>query len=462
MDPLFGTLADFDALLAAAHAQGLRVILDLVPAHTSDQHPWFQEARSSRDAPRRDWYLWHDGAPGGGPPNNWLSRFGGPAWEWDAATGQYYLHSFAREQPDLNWRNPAVEAAMCDVMRFWLDRGVDGFRVDVMAGLLHDAQFRDNPPNPDWRPGMPAHLAFREVHSRNQPDAHAIIARMRRLVAAYPGDRVLIGELYVPVADLMRYYGPSLDEAHLPFNFQLITLPWNGRVLRAAVDEYEAALPRGAWPNWVLGNHDRPRIASRVGRPAARLAALLLLTLRGTPTWYYGDELGMEDVPVPPEQAHDPVARIALGKGLGRDPERSPMQWSAAPHAGFSTVTPWLPLAADYQEANVAAEQADPHSHLALVRALLALRRATPALHAGAYAPVDAGHPDIFAYLRTAGRDRVLVVLNLGTEASTCPLGGLGTTGTILAATGMARQGAVPLAAVPLGPHEGLVIRCAP
>lgn len=460
VDPLFGTLADGDRLIAAAHARDLRIILDFVPDHTSDQHPWFVESRASRDNPRRDWYLWHDPAPGGGPPNNWLSHFGGSAWEWDAATGQYYLHSFVREQPDLNWRNPAVEAAMFAALRFWLERGVDGFRVDVMAGLLHDDQWRDDPPNPDYVPGTDPYFTYLPIYSRNRPEAHAIIARMRRLVDQYPGDRVLIGEIYLPNAELMPYYGPSLDEAHLPFNFQLIALPWSGAAIRAAVDAYEAALPPGGWPNWVLGNHDRHRLASRVGAAQARVGALLLLTLRGTPTWYYGDELGLPDVPIPLAQVQDPWELNVPGLGLGRDPERTPMQWDAGPYAGFSTAPPWLPVSADYALINVAAEDADPASFLSFCRALLALRRATPALATGSYRSLDAADPAVFAYLREDAGARLLVVLNLGAEPHTCALPDPGGTATILLSTRMDRQGTAELSALSLRPDEGLLLRC--
>jgi alpha-glucosidase len=461
VDPIYGTLADFDALLAAAHARNLRVILDLVPDHTSDQHPWFREARASRDNPKHDWYLWRDPAPGGGPPNNWLSNFGGSAWEWDAATGQYYLHSFVVEQPDLNWRNPAVQAAMFDVMRFWLDRGIDGFRVDVIHGILKDAEWRDNPPNPAWREGMDPYQSQLQIYSRNRPDSHAIIAQMRSLLDSYPGDRVLIGEVYAPNAELMVYYGPNLDEAHLPFNFQLITLPWNAVTVQEAVDAYEAALPPGGWPNWVLGNHDRHRVASRVGPAQARVAMLLLLTLRGTPTLYYGDELGMTDVPIPPTYVQDPWEKNVPGIGLGRDPERTPMQWDASAYAGFSPVHPWLPVAADYATVNVAAEEADPASMLAFTRALLALRRATPALAVGTYRSLPSGDAAVFAYMREAGPDRLLIVLNLSHDLRRVALAPPGRPAPLLLSTLADRSGTVDLAALDLRPDEGIVVRIA-
>jgi alpha-glucosidase len=412
--PLFGTLEDFDRLVQAAHARGLRVILDFVPNHSSDQHPWFLESRASRDNPKRDWYIWRDPAPDGGPPNNWLSNFGGPAWTLDEATGQYYYHAFLPEQPDLNWRNPEVVEAMLDVLRFWLDRGVDGFRVDVIWHLVKDADFRDNPPNPHWTEAERPYDSQVHVHTTDQPEVHAVITRMRRLFDEYR-ERVLIGEIYLPVERLVAYYGRDESGVHLPFNFQLILAPWDARHIARLIDEYEAALPEGGWPNWVLGNHDQHRIASRVGPAQARVAAMLLLTLRGTPTLYYGDEIGMRDVPIPPERVHDPFEKNVPGKGLGRDPERTPMQWSPAPNAGFTTGEPWLPIADDWRETNVEAERDDPRSTLSLYRRLMDLRRGEPALEVGRFQAV-AAEGDVLAYVRRAraGESSFLVVLNLG------------------------------------------------
>ena len=292
IDALFGSLEDFDELVASAHARRIKVILDFVPNHTSDRHPWFLESRSSRANPKRDWYIWRDGKADGSLPNNWLSQFGGPAWTFDAATGQYYLHSFLREQPDLNWRNPAVREAMYDVLRFWLERGVDGFRVDVIWLLIKDAALCDNPLNPNYRPTEPGIHRVLQLHSSDQPEIHDVIAEMRAIVDRYD-ERVLIGEIYLPIEKLVAYYGKDLGGAHLPFNFQLIHATWRAPVIAKLVIDYEGALPAGGWPNWVLGNHDQPRIAARVGEAQARVAAMLLLTLRGTPTMYYGDEIGI-------------------------------------------------------------------------------------------------------------------------------------------------------------------------
>ncbi|KMO32530.1 alpha-amylase family glycosyl hydrolase [Methylobacterium aquaticum] len=415
IDPLFGTLADFDALVAEAHRRRLRVIMDFVPNHTSQEHPWFREARASRDNPKRDWYIWRDPAPDGGPPNNWISNFGGPAWTLDPATGQYYYHAFLREQPDLNWRNPQVRAAMMDVLRFWLDRGVDGFRVDVIWHLMKDEQLRDNPVNPDYQPGEPEIDRLLQIHSADQPEVMEVIAEMRAVLADYDA-RVLIGEIYLPLERLVAYYGVDLSGAHLPFNFQLIQTPWHAEAVARLIAEYEAALPAGGWPNWVLGNHDRPRIAARVGEAQARVAAVLLLTLRGTPTLYYGDEIGLSRVPIPPERVRDPWEHNEPGRG--RDPERTPMQWAPGLHAGFSTVEPWLPLDPQAQSRNVELLRDDPASILTLHRRLIALRREHPALSVGAYRAVSVSG-EVLVYERLHGDTVIRVALNFGHESCT-------------------------------------------
>jgi alpha-glucosidase len=425
VDPRFGSLADFDALVADVHRAGLRVILDFIPNHCSEQHPWFQEARSSRDNPRRDWFIWQDPRPDGGPPNNWLAEFGGSAWQLEEATGQYYLHSFLKEQPDLNWRNPEVRRALCDVLRFWVARGVDGFRVDAIHHLFKDTELRDNPKNPDYRPGMGPRRQLIRRYTTDLPEVHAAAREMRAALGdtasgdvarGRDGERLLIGEAYLPFDRLMLYYGEQLDGFHLPFNFHLIQTRWDAALLRPMIASYEAHLPPGAWPNWVLGNHDRSRIASRVGPAQARVAALLLCTLRGTPTLYYGDELGMRDVPIAPEQVHDPFEKNVPGLGLGRDPERTPMQWSAGKYAGFSSAKPWLPVAADHPQVNVERQEKDPDSLLRLYRALLTLRRAEPALAIGSYAELDVP-PPLLGYLRQHGQRQLGVLLNLSASA---------------------------------------------
>ena len=414
VDPLFGTLADFDALVESAHARDIKLILDLVPNHTSDQHPWFVESRKHCHGPKRDWYIWRDPNPEGGPPNNWLSNFGGSAWEYDPASGQYYYHAFLKEQPDLNWRNPEVRNAIYDVMRFWLERGVDGFRVDVIWHLMKDATFRDNPVNPAYQQGRPEIERLLQLHSADQPEVHGVIAEMRRLIERYPG-RVLIGEIYLPVNRLVAYYGEELSGAHLPFNFQLIHAGWNARTLAAMIHEYESTLPKGGWPNWVLGNHDQHRVATRVGAEQARVAAMLLLTLRGTPTLYYGDEIGMEDVPIPPGRARDPWELREPGLGVGRDPQRTPMQWDDTVNSGFTTGQPWLPLSSRYARCNVAKLASEKGSILRLYRDLINLRRRFSALSTGGFRLIFKG-PDILAYERFDENGCFQVYLNLTRE----------------------------------------------
>jgi len=452
--PLFGTLEDFNRLVGEAHRRDIRVILDYVPNHTSDQHPWFVASRSGRDNAKRDWYVWRDAKLDGSPPNNWVSHFGGGAWTRDEASGQYYLHSFLKEQPDLNWRNPEVVSAMLDVLRFWLERGVDGFRVDVMWETVKDAKLHDNPPNPGYVEGK-THPYFKVLpqYNHDQPEVHQVVRQMRSVLDEYE-DRVLIGEIYLPVPRLVAYYGENGDGCHMPYNFQLVMLPWNARKIAEAIDAYEGHLPPNGWPNWVLGNHDRPRIATRAGREQAGVAAILLLTLRGTPTMYYGDELGMENVPVPPEAVQDPVERNIPGFGVGRDPERTPMQWDGGPGAGFTTGKPWLPVSADYARLNVAAQSEDPRSLLSLYRRLIALRQSEPALMVGSYSPIPA-EGDVIAYVREHGGQRFLVVLNLGAEAASVKAG---ERGRVAVCTDVSREGEAATGEVTLRGTEGMVV----
>jgi alpha-glucosidase len=415
IDALFGSLEDFDDLVTLAHARGIKVILDFVPNHTSDRHPWFLESRSSRTNPKRDWYIWRDAKADGSPPNNWLSQFGGPAWTMDPVSGQYYLHSFLREQPDLNWRNPDVRRAMYAVLQFWLDRGVDGFRVDAIWLLIKDAALRDNPPNPKYKPTEAGVYRVIQVYNADQPEIHEVIAEMRSGLERYH-ERVLIGEIYLPLERLVSYYGKDLGGAHLPFNFQLIHAAWTASSIAQLVTDYEAALPPGGWPNWVLGNHDQPRIAARVGNAQARIAAMLLLTLRGTPTLYYGDELGIGRVAVPRDAVQDPWEKNEPGLGLGRDPSRTPFQWDATPNAGFTRTKPWLPLDSGYAVCNAAMQRNDSTSILALYHHLLRVRRRHEALATGAFRMIDVQN-NVLIYERVGQDERILVCLNFGNDS---------------------------------------------
>jgi alpha-glucosidase len=456
IDPLFGTMEQFERLLADAHALGLKLLLDFVPNHTSDLHPWFEESASSRDNPRRDWYIWANPGPDGGPPTNWLSIFGGgSAWQWHEPSGQYYYHSFLASQPDLNWRNPAVRQEMWDTLRFWLDKGVDGFRVDVIWHLIKDDLLRDDPPNPDYKAGEPRHLQHRAIYSADRPEVHEIVAGMRAVIEEYD-ERLLIGEVYLPLQRMVAYYGEHGDGVHFPFNFVLIHTLWQAEDVARTIEEYEAALPDGAWPNWVITNHDRPRVAGRVGEQQAANAGLLLLTLRGTPTLYYGDELAIGEVPVPPERIVDPWPLLEPETGINRDPSRTPMQWSDAEYAGFSPAEPWLPLTEDWRTRNAERMGADEGSLLALYRRLLAIRRSEPALNRGAYRRVLLRGP-VLGYERAHGEDRFVVVLNFSAEPQTVELPAQYARAELVLST--LPEASSSLSPIALRPSEGLLIR---
>jgi alpha-glucosidase len=457
IDPLFGTLAEFDALLHEAHTRGLKVILDFVPNHTSDHHPWFMESRSSQRNDKRDWYIWRDAKSDGLPPNNWISQFGGPAWTFDARTDQYYLHSFLAQQPDLNWRNLQVRAAMFNVLRFWLDRGVDGFRVDVLWLLIKDAMFRDNPPNPNYRPNRPAIDRYLSLYNADQPEIHELVAEMRSVLDSY-SDRVLIGEIYLPFSRLTLYYGKNLDGAQLPFNFALIHAAWNAREIAGLIADYEVALPPDGWPNWVLGNHDQPRIAARVGGSRARAAAMLLLTLRGTPTMYYGDEIGLARVPIPQNLMRDPWEKNEPGLGVSRDPWRTPLQWDESVGAGFTTGIPWLPVDQDCRRNNIAVFKRDPRSLLCLYHRLIELRRQHRALSVGAIR-VLAVENDVLCYERSGDGERFVIALNFGDKDGPLVIPEVNGA-TALLSTFMDRTGASTTNAQ-LRPTEGVIFAVA-
>jgi alpha-glucosidase len=387
--------------------------MDFVPNHTSDRHPWFQSSRAARNNPKRDWYVWHDPGPNGGPPNNWLSRFGGSAWTLDRTTGQYYYHAFLEQQPDLNWRNPEVRRAMANVLRFWMKRGVDGFRVDASAVLLEDALLRNDPPNPDWDSGTPPPERLKRVFSDGRTETLGCLAELREVVDEF-SDRVLLGEVQGAIGRVGRFYEyrerPLL---HLPLNFALLDVPWDVDSIAGVMDQYLAALPRGGWPDWVIGSHDKCRIATRVGTPQARVAAMLLFTLPGTPVLYAGDEIGLQNVPIPSDQAKDPFERLVPCYGLNRDPERSPMRWDGTQHAGFTRGRPWLPVGQGVEDCNVEAQRRDPHSMLALYRRLIRLRHDSPALSEGTFEPARSVD-NTLVYLRRCGSEEVRVFLNIG------------------------------------------------
>ncbi len=458
IDPVFGDLETFDLLLAEAHKRHLRVILDYVPNHTSDQHPWFIESRKSNDGPKQDWYLWRDAKPDGSEPNNWVSHFGGKAWEWDDSRQQYYLHLFLKEQPDLNWRNPDVVGAMHGVMRFWFDRGIDGFRVDAVMYSIKHPDFPDNPPLYESSRYAEIGMSQEPVYTMNQPGIHDLIRDFRRICDSYEGDRVMIGETwFFDPSDLVKAYGANLDEFDLPFNFTSALLPWDAEEMRAAIESYYSALPKGALPNFVFGNHDIHRLATRFGHDNIRSAGMLLLTLWGAPTMYYGDEIGMRDVDVPPELTRDVVMP---DEDLRRDPERTPMQWDSTPNAGFSPAgaEPWLPVASDYEAVNVEAQQADPASHLSFYRSLLKLRRDTPALHGGSFKFVDGLPTGVLGYTRSATGQHLLVIINFESEPVTLNLAELARSAKVLLSSQLTRHAEVDIGSLAVEPHESLLL----
>jgi alpha-glucosidase len=413
IDPVFGTMEDFDRLLEESHRRNIRIIMDMVMNHTSYLHPWFLESASSRENPRRDWYIWRDGR-GGKPPNNWRSAFFGSAWEWHEGPGQYYLHSFLKEQPDVNWRNPELRKAMYGEMRFWLDKGVDGFRLDVINWFVKDGRFRNNP------------FSFNpfnnqvEKYNRNRPESHEIARELRRITNEYE-DRMLVGEVFsYPPGDpalSASYLGENNDELHMAFDFSLMYRWWNAWRFYRSIRRWQHAVPEGGWPCNVLSNHDQPRNYNRYAAGAeaqkrARLAAVMLLTLRGTPFIYYGEEIGMSNFRIPREKIADPAGKKFWPFYIGRDCARTPMQWSAAANAGFTTGKVWLPVGMDYRTVNVESQIHDRYSLLNLYRSLIWLRKKHKALSHGRWKPLAKGAAGVLAYLREYGRERICVVLN--------------------------------------------------
>ncbi len=461
VDPLFGDLEIFDRLVAAAHKRDIKIIIDWVPNHSSDQHRWFLESRSSRDNPKRDWYIWRDPAPDGGPPNNWGSFFGGPAWTYDETTEQYYMHQFCPEQPELNWRNPEVRAAMYDTLRFWMERGVDGFRMDVIGLIIKDAELRDNPPNPNAPADLPENdIIGRQIMKYNldQDEIHDVLKEIRQVLDEYD-EIVSIGELWFDLSRWVKYYGEDGDELHLPINFRLAHQEWDADAMRETVEAVYDVMPDEVWHHFVLTSHDFPRTASRFGgQGPARVAGMMLMTLQGTPTLYYGDELGFENGEIPPEKIQDPQG-INLGPERTRDVARTPMQWTTATYAGFcpAEVEPWLPVSADYVSRNVQAQSEAPFSILNLYRALLRHRNQTPALQGGAYRSVDVEAENCWVYLRETDEERRLIALNFSAEPRTVIVPGEGT-GHVVLSTHMDRDEDVSLSALKLRPYEGVLV----
>jgi alpha-glucosidase len=456
--PVCGDLDDARMVIEEAHRRGIRVIVDYVLNHTSDQHQWFIESRSSRDNPRRDWYVWRDGRDDG-PPNNWLSVFGGPAWTLDHTTGQWYRHTYLREQPDLNWRNSELVEAMLDVVRFWMELGVDGFRVDAAHQMMKDPEERDNPPAPEdyprpWK-DMAEYDDFIHIYDYGHPDVHEAHRRFQEVVDSYGRDALTIGEIHLfDLPEWASYYGAELDEFTMPFNFHLMAADWNPPALRAVIESVLWHLPERAWTNWTLGNHDETRLASRLPPNHERLAALLLLSLPGTPFLYYGDELGMEETLIPVDRARDPWGfNVSY---LSRDGARTPMQWTPGPNAGFTPpeVTPWLPLGKLADTVNVESELADPTSILNVYRRLLAFRRDSPGLRSGAYLGNPESGEHVLVFGRQAEKETLTIALNFSTAVQAVPV----EPGRVVFSTHHPQRADEPTVTVSLGPSEGVIV----
>src|SRR5437899_1733859 len=470
IDPLYGTLEDFDHLMAEAKKRNIRVIMDLVPNHTSDQHPWFKESRSSRTNSKRDWYIWRDGKAPGQPPNNWQSWFGHSAWQFDSATNQYYYHHFYTEQPDLNWRNPEVRKAMYNVMRFWLDRGVAGFRLDAVSRLFEDPNLHDDPLLPGGNAYGDQNIEHK--YTDNLAEVHEVLRGMRRVVNEYPGNPVLISETDEPnIAELTKLYGSKLDEIQLPMDFQVADVnQLSAARFRELIDQVENN-SAGGQPYFFFNNHDQERTWDRYGdglhnEAIARLLATLLLTTRATPQLYYGEEIGMVTTsPARKEDVRDPIGKLGWPKEKGRDGKRTPMQWDTSTNAGFTTsLTPWLPVPPSYKQRNVAVEEKDPDSLLNFYKQLVRLRRTQPALRDGAQITVNCHDPDVLSYLRTNPNtgESLLVVLNMSNKSKTVafnlePQGITGNSAKPLLTYPKTREADVSLNAISLAPFTTLV-----
>jgi len=451
VDPLFGSLADFDSLVEQAHRRGIKVVVDWVPNHTSDRHPWFLESHSGPGSPRRDWYVWRDPGPEGGPPNNWRSTFAavGAAWTFDSDSGQYYLNSFSLQQPDLNWDNPEVEEAMHDVLRFWLERGVDGFRLDVIQKIAKDPALQDNQDAPAGEAVI--------RHDEDWPTIHERLRGIRSVIDEYE-NRMLVGEVHIyDLARFIEYVNPG-DQLHMAHNFVFMQLPWDAAAMRASIDRFQELSGGRAWPAWCLSNHDHSRVVSRygggeLGEARARVAAMLLYTLRGTPFIYQGEELGLPDAEIPPESVVDVD---------GRDPERAPIPWEApseaGPAAGFSTGRPWLPLVADAERLCVRTQAEDLDSFLSLGRRLAWHRRHDRCLQEGEQRSLDAGE-GILGYLRELDGESRLILLNFSTEECRLDCVDLPRKATVELSTNPDRESrAITLSDLELGPNEGLLL----
>ena len=477
IDPEYGTMADFDHMVAEAKTRGIRVIMDYVINHTSDQNAWFKESRSSRDNPKRDWYVWKDGKVGAdgklGPPNNWQSWFGHSAWTYDETTKQYYYHYFYQQQPDLNWHNPEVRKAMYGVLQFWMQHGVAGFRIDAVSRLFEDPEMRDDP----YLPGYNAYgdRNIQHKYTDDLPEVHDVLREVRAVVDAFAGDPVLVTEADEPnVTELTKMYGVDgkNDEVQLPMDFQIADVNELSAVkFRKLFNEVESNTAKGQ-PEYFFSNHDQRRQWDRYGDGVhndqiAKLMAALLLTTRGTPQMYYGEEIGMRTTdPTRIEDVHDPIGKLGWPKEKGRDGERTPMQWDSGVHAGFTTGTPWLPIPPSAATYNVQVESQDQDSIYSTYKRLLAMRRSEPALREGAYEAIDESNEHVFSYVRKSADETVVVALNMSAQPRTVDLKAAGAKGDVVYRSPLGKGGlaaeTVSLGRVELEPFGFVVVKVRP
>lgn len=451
IDPIFGNLHDFEILVKEAHRRHIRIMMDFIGNHTSILHTWFQQSRSSRKNDKRDWYIWQPARQDGCLPNNWVSVFGGSAWEYDEQTDEYYLHTFTKDQPDLNWHNPEVREAMLGVLKFWLEKGVDGFRADAVEYLIKDKQLRDEPLNPSYKVNTDnPYNQLEHIYTRNQPEIHEIVRTFAATLNTY-GEKFMVNEVNADLDELIAQYN-SNDGLCIPFNFHLMNLPWDAEAFKTFVDKFDSSLGSFKAPNYVLGNHDVPRLATRLGKDKARLSAMLQLTLRGIPFIYYGEELGMENGIIPPEKVQDPFEKRVPGMNLGRDPSRTPMPWQNDKYAGFSEVEPWLPI---YDGVKVDESIQNTQSMFHLYKKLIHTRKNSDALLHGHYVPVELKNKGVFAFIRRYMNEKIMIVLNFSDKEQTISYTGKG---KVICNTHLDKSHEMDLHDLNLRPTEGYVI----
>ena len=456
IDPIFGTLADFDNLIKKAHDLNIKVLMDFVPNHTSFEHPWFKESRSAKDNPKRNWYIWRPPKKNGDAPNNWLSHFGGTAWEFDKKTREYYLHTFDVSQPDLNWRNPQVVKEILKVMRYWMKRGVDGFRVDVAYFLFKDPFFRDEPYNPTYLPEQNIQYdSLLHIYTNALPETLNMLKILNKVINEFE-DRFMVCEIYTFLHEIVNLYKIVDHHSFAPFNFSFISLPWKAQEQKKFIDQFDELVGHDYFPTYVLGNHDQPRISTRLGRDSARTATLLQLTLRGIPFIYYGEELGMKNVEIPEEKTKDPMAVNMKQLNFGRDPERTPMQWDNSQFGGFSNVEPWLPLEKDFKRKNVVSETKDSQSFLNLYKAIIHLRKKRASLREGKLIPLTLKNQQMLGFMRQKGKEKTLILTNFSQaeQKVELPQGGW----TTILSTKMDIEDRKEKLTVNLRPSEGIML----